>query len=331
MNQYEHASHCRKVIDPIAGHCTCTGSVLQSNRTEELKTEIVEYLSESEEQELEKLESEGIELSDTILKNVRRIGEILNLIKEKKLYTKMRRNKDAPVFSDFAEYAKHTFGKGKTMSYNYVAVYNVMKQMEDLGMDPMKLGSIQNTLQVHHELRRLTRVDERLNPLFREILAKGITLVENICPIDQNGELQATPEAIHAAFDTIKEIAITGHYDIDGDQHPISLGQIAVDDQASRMLYEEIQRRRLLASEDAHEKKTGMFKPKPSPNPVEPKKDYEEVFAICPRHGTVGADALLQGGIKLKCGCRSILQIINSGDSKKSALIWFEAEVELGR
>ncbi len=286
------------------------------------KTEIVQVLSSEEEIELDSYEKEVETLSTNALENARRAGEILGIINQKRLWAKTRKNKDDVVYSTFAEYAKARFGRGKVMSYNYVAIANIMKSMEDEGLDAMMLGSIQNTLQVHHELRRLTRVNGQLNPLFRDILSKGITLIENICPIDEHGELIVTPESVKAAFHTIEQIAVSGAYEIDGEQHPITLGQIAVDDQASSMLYEHIQQRRLLVIDDARQTRNKVFEKKPGFQPTNIEEKYEEVYLVCPRHGTTYGDALLRGGIKMNCGCRAILQIRKDGP----AFVWFAAE-----
>lgn len=284
--------------------------------------DVVEYLTDQEQAELEALEAQVADLSNNVLESARKAGEILSIIKDKGLWRKARRGDDERTFTDFADYAKSRFGKGKTMSYNYVAVFNVMKSMEDEGLDPTMLGSIQNALAVHHELRRLTRVNKDLNPLFREILSKGITLVENISPVDQYGEIQVTPESINAAFKTIEQIAITGHYDIGGEQYPMTLGQIAVDEQATREMYEEIQQRRLLAADDARQRKNRVFEPKPVAQHVKLPEVIKMVYLICPVHGTTGGDSLLQGGIKLHCGCKAILQLIDN----ESKLVWFKGD-----
>jgi hypothetical protein len=278
--------------------------------TNKPKTEIVEYLSESEEKELDKYEQEVITLSNNALESAKRVGQILTVIKDKKLFTKARRNGNGEVYSDFAEYAKAKFGKGKTMAYNYVSVFNVMKAMEEEGLDPMMLGSIQNTLQVHHELKRLTRANQDLNPLFREILKKGITLIENISPMDESGNIDLSPEGVSAAFRTIEEIAVTGAYTINDQQIPMSLANIAVNDQASKEMFEIIQQRRLLAADDTKQKKTRIFEPKPEykPLPPPPNSEVKIVYAVCPQHGTVHGDALLQGGFRMACGCRAIIR-----------------------
>lgn len=286
---------------------------------------LIEFLSEQEEDELNKLENEVISLSNNVLESARRAGEVLSIIKEKKYFTKSRRGKPTPVFDDFADYAKYTFGKGKTMSYNYVAVFNVMKSMEDEGLDPMMLGSIQNALAVHHELKRLTRVNKDLNPLFRQILHKGITVVENICPIDMvTGELLVTPEAISAAFETIGQVAKSGYYEIEGHQIPIELGQVALDDQASKEMYEAIQQRRLLAADDTKQKRTRMFEPKPGIQSFVPIKldDVRQVHVLCPQHGTTQSKALLNGGLLLVCECRALMQIVEN----ESMLVWYDKQ-----
>src|ERR1035437_2282887 len=199
---------------------------LQS-QNEKPKTELVEYLSPEEEKELDAYEYEVITLSNSVLENAKRVGEVLSIIKEKKLFSKARRNKNTEVYSDFAQYAKAKFGRGKTMAYNYVSVFNIMKAMEEEGLDPLSLGSIQNTLQVHHELKRLTKSNQDLVPLFRTILSKGITLIQNISPKDEAGNIDISPEGVTAAFNTIKEIAITGTYTINDEQIPMNLANIA--------------------------------------------------------------------------------------------------------
>lgn len=288
-------------------------------------TTVVEFLTPEEEQELDKYEQEVITLSTNALESARRAGEILSIIKEKRLWAKARKDSSSHVYSDFAEYAKAKFGRGKTMSYNYVAIANIMKEMEAADIDPMMLGSVQNALQVHHELRRLTRVNGQLNPLFRDILSKGITVIENICPVDvTTGELVVTPESVKAAFQTIEQIAVSGAYEIDGEQYPLELGKIAVDEQASRALYEHIQQRRLLIIDDARQTKNKVFEPKPGFEPSVINEKYEEVYLICPRHGTTHADSLLRGGIKMNCKCRAILQIRTDGP----AFVWFKSEEE---
>jgi hypothetical protein len=296
--------------------------------SEAIDTHVVEYLTDQEQAELDALESLVEGLSNNVLDSARRAGEILATIRDRGLWRKARRGDDKPCYKDFAEYAKDRFGKGKTMSYNYVAVFNVMKAMEDEGLDPMNLGSIQNVLAVHHQLRRLTRVNKDLKPLFREILSKGITLVENISPIDpKTGEILVTPDSINAAFKTIEQIAISGHYEVQGEQFPMTLGQVAIDEQATREMYEEIQRRRLLAADDATQRRNRVFEPKPGSPSIRLPEDVKVVYLVCPIHGTTGGDSLLQGGIKMQCGCRAILQLIGN-DSK---LVWFIGESTNGK
>lgn len=288
------------------------------------KTEIVEYLSESEQAELELYEQEVITLSNNALDSAKRVGEILSIIKEKKLHSKARRDGSGEVYSDFADYAKAKFGKGKTMAYNYVSVFNVMKAMEEEGLDPLKLGSIQNTLQVHHELKRLTKANQDLSPLFREILKKGMMLIERISPVDEHGNLDLSPEGVTAAFNTIQEIAVSGVYEIDGNQIPMSLANIAVDDQASKEMFELIQRRRLLAAEDTKQKKTRLFESKPefTPLPPPPNTEVKQVYVICPVHGTTAGESLLKGGFRMECKCRAIIRFYEG----TTIFMWVEAE-----
>lgn len=291
---------------------------------EQSSTEIVEYLSESEERELDSLEDEVITLSNNVLQNAMRCGEILSIIKDKGLFAKARRNKDSEVYSDFAEYAKKKFGRGKTMAYNYVAIFNIMRTMEEEGLDPMLLGSIQNTLQVHHELKRLTKANHDLTPLFREILKKGITLIERISPVDELGNLDLSPEGVTAAFKTIEEIAVSGSYEINGEQVPMSLANIAVDDQASKEMFELIQQRRLLASDDARQKKNKLFEKKPefktfTPAPI---GEIKEVFIMCPVHGMTSGESLLQAGFRMRCKCRAIIRTFEN----VTQFVWIEAE-----
>lgn len=289
------------------------------------KVELVDYLSDQEEKELDAYEREVITLSSNVLENAKRVGELLSIIKDKKLFSKARRNDNSETYSDFAQYAKAKFGRGKTMAYNYVAIFNVMKAMEEEGLDPNMLGSIQNTLQVHHELKRLTKANQNLTPLFREILHKGITLIERISPVDENGNLDLSPEGVTAAFKTIEEIAISGTYEIDGNQIPMTLANIAVDDQASREMFELIQRRRLLVTADAKEKRTRMFEKKPEFQthslPID--GEIKEVYVMCPVHGLTGGDSLLQAGFKMSCGCRAIIRTENAN---RTYFIWVEAE-----
>lgn len=285
---------------------------------------VVEYLSESEEKELDAYEHEVLTLSNSVLENAMRVGEVLSIIKDKKLFSKARRSMDSKVYSDFASYAKSRFGKGKTMAYNYVSIFNVMKAMEEEGMDPMMLGSIQNTLQVHHELKRLTKSDQNLIPLFRVILNKGITLIENISPKDSHGNIDLSPEGVTAAFNTIKEIAVTGAYTVDDEQIPMSLANIAVNDQASKEMFELIQQRRLLAADDSKQKKNRLFEKKPEFKTFTHTQpaDVKEVYIMCPVHGLTSGDCLLQAGFKMACGCRSIIRTVEN----KSCFIWVEGE-----
>jgi hypothetical protein len=289
------------------------------------KTEIVEYLTSEEEKELDRYEEEVITLSSNVLESAKRVGEILSIIKDKKLFSKARRNKDTETYSDFAHYAKVRFGRGKTMAYNYVSIFNVMKTMEEEGFDPMMLGSIQNTLQVHHELKRLTKANQDLNPLFREILKKGITLIENISPVDEAGNIDLSPEGVTAAFKTIEEIAVTGAYTIDDRQIPMTLANIAVNDQASREMFELVQQRRLLISEDSREKRNKRFQPKSEPKTITLPTNIEikEVYVMCPIHGMTSGEALLQGGFRMRCECRAI---IRTEIGKETIFMWFDKE-----
>src|SRR5687767_9959417 len=101
----------------------------------ETVTTLVEYLTEEEEQQLDKYEATVIGLSNNVLESARKVGEILEQIRRTRIWSKARRTSDK-VYIDFAEYAKDKFGKGKTMSYNYVAIYNIMNEMEKAGIDP---------------------------------------------------------------------------------------------------------------------------------------------------------------------------------------------------
>ena len=296
---------------------------LQS-QNEKPKTELVEYLSPEEEKELDAYEYEVITLSNSVLENAKRVGEVLSIIKEKKLFSKARRNKNTEVYSDFAQYAKAKFGRGKTMAYNYVSVFNIMKAMEEEGLDPLSLGSIQNTLQVHHELKRLTKSNQDLVPLFRTILSKGITLIQNISPKDEAGNIDISPEGVTAAFNTIKEIAITGTYTINDEQIPMNLASIAVNDQASKEMFELIQQRRLLAADDSRQRKSRMFEKKPEfktfvmPENVE----VREVHTMCPDHGLTSGTALLNAGFRMECGCRAIIRMTK----ERTIFMWMEPE-----
>lgn len=290
----------------------------------ETKIEVVEYLTDSEEKELDGYENEVVILSNSVLENAKRAGEILNLIKEKKLWSKGRKNKETLIYKDFAEYAKMKFGKGKTMSYNYIAIFNIMQAMEKEGLDPMMLGSIQNTLQVHHELRRLTKANQDLNPLFRTILSKSITLIENISPRDEAGNIDLSPEGVTAAFNTIKEIAITGSYTINDEQIPMNLANIAIDDQASKEMFELIQQRRLLASDDARQRRSRMFEKKPELKTftLNVLGEIKEVYVMCVVHGLTSGESLLQGGFTMLCGCRAIIRTENN----ETMFMWVDKE-----
>lgn len=299
---------------------------MSQKNQEEPKTQLVEKLTEDEELQLIRYENEVIELSNNVLENAKRVGEILSIIKENGWYSKARRGKHSEVYSDFAHYAKARFGKGKTMAYNYVSIFNIMKAMEEEGIDPMALGSIQNTLQVHHELKRLTKANQDLNPLFRTILNKGITLIQNISPVDEQGNIDLSPEGVTAAFKTIGEIAVTGAYTINDTQIPMELGNIAVNDQASREMFELIQQRRLLAADDSQQKKSRMFQPKPEFKtftiPADAKMEIKEVYCMCPVHGMTSGNSLLQAGFKMECGCKAIIRLFEN----RSQFVWFKGD-----
>lgn len=283
-----------------------------------------DYLTPEQEQRLDAREKKVISFSNMALENARFAGDELNAIKSEGDWKKLRRNSDFPAYSDWGEYAKARFGKGKTMSYNYMHISYIMKVIEEEGFDPLELGSIQNAMAVYFELRKLGYYGKKeLHPLFRTVLSKGMHIVENISPIDDSGEVKPTPDSIQAAFQTIQEIVVNQSYEIEGHQVPLTLGQIAVDDQASQIMYEQVQRRRLAAAEEVEDKKKARFTPKIidiEAKEVDSKK--KEIYMDCPIHGSQRGESLVQAGIKMSCGCFGISELTPTGHK----LVHYETE-----
>lgn len=283
------------------------------------------YLTSEEEKKLNKYEEEVIKYSNLALENAKMAGEYLDKINSSGLWKKKRKGSEIQ-FSDFGEYAKAKFGRGKTMSYNYIHISRIINEMEEAGIDYKELGSVQNAMQVYFELKRLGYYNRgQLHPLFREVLAKGLLITENISAISEDGEIKITPESIKAAFETVHEIQTTGAYEIDGQQIPMKFGAIAVDDQASMKLYEDIQRRRLAAGELIEGKKKKRFEPVTFTNngyKAQNSENKKEVLLECPEHGKVSGVALVKAGIKLSCNCYAI----NESDEKGSKLIYYKEE-----
>lgn len=276
--------------------------------------QVNEYLTPEEELQLEQDESEVIKFGTLALENANRAGEILKKISDSNLFKKKRRNSEFPAFEDFGDYCKAKFGRGKTMAYNYMHINTIMTALKDEGHDPLELGSISNAMEVYFELKRLGYYKRnKLHPLFREILHKGMTIIENVSPIDSvSGEVKITPNVIKAAFETINQISVHGAYEIDGRQVPITLQQIAVDDQASQIMYEEIQQRRLQAFEQEEKKKQRRFEIK-NVTPTVVFDNRKEVYIECPEHGTTSVRALLNAGVKMECDCNGIIETTKDG------------------
>ncbi|MGB4825383.1 MAG: hypothetical protein WBP82_10845 [Leuconostoc mesenteroides] len=284
-----------------------------------------EYLEESQESRLEMLEQKVIDFGNLALENAVRAGEILETIREEGLYKKKRVNSDFPAFADFGEYAKAKFGRGKTMSYNYIHISKIMNALEEEGFNVAEISSIQNAMQVYFELKKLGYYNRgKLHPLFREVLNKSLTVAENISIITETGEIKITPESIQAAFQTVQEIVISESYEVDGEQIPMKLGAIAVDDQASQIMYEQVQRRRLVIGQEIEEKKRRRFEVKTLgafEHSTELKKN-EEVTLHCPKHFSTSGEFLTKAGIKMSCGCYAILETAKN----KTKLVWYKDE-----
>lgn len=277
--------------------------------------EIVEYLSPSEEKEFNRLETTVDKMDDLMLQSARERGEALSIIKEKGYFKKARSSGNSAVYSDFGTYVKERYHRGRTMGYNYIHIFNVMKMLDEAGFDANELRSIQNVLTIVQEIKRLAKAsgaeEKELEALTREALVKGMLVVKNICSVDSNGQPKITQEAVQIAYQTVKEIAINGAYEIDGHQFPLELGKIAVDEQASQMLFEQIQRRRQASYNGHLNGKQRMLESKPQPEEVKPSTRTWKIS--CPKHGPTEPDHLIQAGFVSACGCTVILQQIEKG------------------
>jgi hypothetical protein len=293
------------------------------------KAEIIEYLTPEEEKEFEELEAIGSQLSEKSLENAREFGRILTIIKEKGWFKKQRRNSEIRPYKNFDDYVKERFNRGRSMGYNYIHVFNTMKLFDEVGVDATSLGSIQNALNVCNEIKKVvkfTNADEKeVDALVREVIKQGVNVARNICPIDEKDNPLMNIETVQIAFETVREIATSGLVEIDGKQIPIKLSDIAVNEQASLALYEQVQRRRQESLDKFIQQKESRFDQKmgvaitmsqsSKTNPV-------VVIAYCPKHGSQNGDSLLKAGFKMSCGCNAILEFVD-GFSK---FVWYKGD-----
>jgi len=294
------------------------------------KVEIIEFLSEEEETELEELESIGVRVSEVALQNAREFGRILTVIRNKGYFKKQRRRSEIKPFKNFDEYVKSRFNRGPSMGYNYIHVYNTMKLIDDVGVDASELGTIQNALNVCNEIKKLVKETNvpknEIDNLVKEVIKQGINVAKNICPVDERDNALMNTESVQMAFKTVREIATTGMYEIDGRQIPMSLGRIALDEQASMALYEQVQRRRQESVDKFIQQKESRFLPKT----VELKsieqvsKEAPTIYTYCPVHGSQHGASLLKAGFKMACGCLGILE----STEDNTRFVWYPGEAK---
>lgn len=294
---------------------------------------VPEVLNEEEEAELDELEAVGEKTSRTMLESAREFGRILTVIKDKDYFRKKRQNKDFPVFEEFGDYVRWRFNRGRTMGYNYIAIYNVMTSLEDGGMDPQLLSTTTNTIVVADEVKKLMKFEkidkELIENITNQIILKSCQLIVNTAPTDEQGNPKIDQEHLYEVFDVMKDVVRDKVVEVDGAQIPVSLAALAVEDQITQGLEEQIQRRRQANYDQYQEILVKREEPKepvkqPDKEPVEINED-NFVKVTCPKHGETTPFSLVQAGFWSHCGCLMLMEEIEAGHSE---FIWIRERTE---
>lgn len=293
---------------------------------------VPELLNEEEEAELNELEAIGEKTSRTMLESAREFGRILTVIKDKGYFRKKRKNQDFPVFQEFGDYVRWRFNRGRTMGYNYIAIYNVMTTLEGNGMDPQLLNTTTNTIVVADEVKKLMKFEkidkEQAENITNQIILKSCQLIVNTAPTDEQGNPKIDQEHLYEVFDVMKDVVRDKVVEIDGNQIPVSLAALAVEDQITMGLEEQIQRRRAANYDQYQEVLVRREEPKePIKQPQEPVEIDENnyVKVTCPKHGETTPFSLVQAGFWTHCGCLVLMEEVEAGHSE---FIWVRERTE---
>lgn len=279
--------------------------------------EIVQTLTSKELKEFEKLEHTVSISHDAMLIAAEKIGEALSEIEDKKYFTKLRPNSDQPIFSSFDDYFRWRFNRGKTTRFNYQKVFKIMNILRDQNIDPTPLSTMGNALEFHDDVRQIVQVSgvdkKDVDAITRQVARGAWDVIINSAPEDEHGEKLITQEHLKISFDVIQETLKSGLVEIDGEQVPISLTAIAMQENITNELYEQIQRRRQQNYELLESTRARRLEPKKLPHShifQEPTADV--LFSVvCPKHGKTKPRSLVQAGFWTDCRCLAIMEAIN--------------------
>lgn len=280
----------------------------------------IEVLTPEEEKEFNDLETEALEISDSFLKNARRFGEILDIIKSKGYYKKYRKSTKT-CYPDFNSYLKATFHRGRAMFFNYQKVAEIMNLLEEAGYDPYELRTINNALIMYKEIKGFfadTKLDkEEFEKLSKDLTLETWKLLLQTAPRDEENVPFIDQEHIQVVFGVIQDHISTNAIELDGEQFPTELAAVALDTKVTEEIYERINRQKqAILDEKLNRKRAERFLP--AAIPIARSEDLENrpiVGFLCPDHGTVNGVALLRAGVLLDCGCRAINEL--RGDISK--------------
>lgn len=299
-------------------------SIDRSNFDQPATPEIVEVLTDDEAKEFDELEQIVDTSVNKMLETARQIGEALSKIKEKKYYKKLRPGQQHPTFSNFGEYVKYKYDRGRTMAHNYMVVHETMSLLQEGGAELPEGTNISTILTLNKEVRSLIHsadVDSNnvdVDRITRDLAVKGWELIVSTAPANEQGHAIVTPEHVHVAMDVLHSVIKTGVVEIDGEQVPVSLATLAVNDQVTEALNEQVQRRRQQIYEHTVESKKRRLDEVPPADDRPSKNIGTETgfFTIeCSKHGATKPKSLIRGGFRAVCGCVALITIVSDDES----------------
>lgn len=287
--------------------------------TDVVNSEVVQSLTESEIADFLALEATVDSQNLSMIESAKIIGKCLFEINKNEYFKKIFPQNTRPTFSDFGEYVKWRYNRGKTSGHNYIHVHHVANALENSNVTIEELQTMANTLEVYDEAKKLVKEmnlpSDEVESTTKMIIQRAVETIHHTAPIDDNGNKIINKEVIDVTYNVLGEVAKSGVIEIDGIQVPISLAAIATQDEVTQTLYEQVQIRRQNTYEKIEQKKKSQLERK-EVKPIIQKEEEKTWKLICPEHGEVEPDFLSNAGFRGKCECFAVIALNGEFDSR---------------
>lgn len=288
--------------------------------------QIAAVMTLEQENEFLELETEALQIHDSFLKNARRFGQILEIIKKKGYFKMQRNNPNGISYKDFDSYLKAKFHKGRAVMFNYEKATQLMNWLEKNGFDPYELRTINNAMIMYKEIRNF--FPKEFNPKEVENLSKQLTLnawrlIIGTSTRDNDGGLLIDQEHIEAVFKHMKDVVYSDSVIVDGKSVGLTHA-MAFDAEVTSIVAERIQTQKDVIRQEKQTRKAKMFQEKPSHlQSIEHVMFRDQWKMQCPVHGETSGLCLTNSGFKAVCGCFGSLEVTQEGNA---GFYWYQEQ-----